>query len=601
MTNKFFQEPIYVDFETHAIGERPHDYPPKPVGLAYYDPIEGVNEYFVGDDMSKWWKHALESGRPLCMHNATFDLDVAEVHLNMPWPELFHDTLILAFLTDCHVEQLSLKFLAQKWCGIEPDARDELVEWILRNVPKSTPKTAGAYICLAPVPLVAKYAKDDVRMTEALFKYTWDYVQKAQVSAYEREIKLLKILVDNSRAGIRVDRDAMIENLAIMREAIGRADTWIYNRLNSEPFNIDSGPQLAKAILASGKFRTDVPWPKTPKGADRTNRVTVEQMLDDKVLIDTLRYRGYMDTLCGTYLEPWIERSAHDGRLHTNWNSVRGEYGGTRTGRLSCKPTVQTAPSARGTGDLQLEIELPPIPAIRQWLLPDEGEVMVAADFNGQELRLFAHFEGGQLAEKYRDNPRADLHTFASDTIKALGFPNITRVWAKDVSFCVIYGGGATKIAEIIGTKEFRHVDVEEVRPIVRAYETHVATRLPQMRQIMKQRYAIDAPITTLGGRKVRGERPRIVKGRRMSFDYKMINLLVQGSAADQCKHAMVAYNGPGRIWLSAHDELVISCKPEDAEAAGIALQDAMCNQPFPMSVPMIADVQIGNNYSEVK
>jgi DNA polymerase I-like protein with 3'-5' exonuclease and polymerase domains len=63
----------------------------------------------------------------------------------------------------------------------------------------------------------------------------------------------------------------------------------------------------------------------------------------------------------------------------------------------------------------------------------------------------------------------------------------------------------------------------------------------------------------------------------------------------------MVAYNGPGRIWLSAHDELVISCKPEDAEAAGIALQDAMCNQPFQMSVPMIADVQVGNNYSEVK
>jgi DNA polymerase I-like protein with 3'-5' exonuclease and polymerase domains len=358
---------------------------------------------------------------------------------------------------------------------------------------------------------------------------------------------------------------------------------------------------LAQALLKSGLFHKDKEWPTTPKGAPRTNRVTVEQMINDQGLIDTIRYRNYMDTLCGTYLEPWIELSKHNGRIHTNWNPVRGEHGGTRTGRLSCKPTVQTAPSARGTGELQLSIGLPEIPSVRKWLLPDEGEIMVAADFNGQELRLFAHFEDGQLKQKYIENPRADLHTFASDTIKAMGFPNITRVWAKDVSFCVIYGGGPKKIAEIISTKEFRTVTVDEVRPIVKAYETHVATRLPHMRAIMKQRYKLNEPITTLGGRKVLMERPKIVMGRRMEFDYKGINLLVQGSAADQCKEAMVTYDGPGRIWLSAHDELVITCKSEDAEAAGIALQKCMCEQKFPMSVPMIADVQIGNNYSEVK
>jgi DNA polymerase I-like protein with 3'-5' exonuclease and polymerase domains len=250
---------------------------------------------------------------------------------------------------------------------------------------------------------------------------------------------------------------------------------------------------------------------------------------------------------------------------------------------------------------LQLEIELPPIPAIRKWLLPDEGEIMVAADFQGQEIRLFAHFENGKLAEQYRLNPNVDIHTFTSKILIEAGFPNMNRVWAKDFAFCIIYGGGPPKVAEIIGNKEFRHVDVEEVRPAMQAYNTHVATRLPQMRQIMKQRYAIDAPLTTLGGRKIRMERPKIVNGRRMSFDYKGINLLVQSSAADQCKEAMVTYKGPGRIWLSAHDELVITCKPEDAEAAGKALQDCMINQKFPLSVPFVADIQIGNNYSEVK
>jgi DNA polymerase I-like protein with 3'-5' exonuclease and polymerase domains len=600
--------PVFVDFETEAIGPRPLEYPPKPCGVSILDPYEGdprfggeLGMYYTGEEMHSRLKELWSSGRVICFHNAIFDLEVTLDHLGLPWPTYFHDTLILAFLTDCNAESLSLKFLAEKWCGIEPQARDELVEWILRNIPKSTPKNAGAFISKAPVPLVATYAVDDVRMTHALFEHCWPAVRDEQLKPYWREIKLLKILVDNSKAGIRVDREAMIEHLEIMRDGIRRADEWICQRLNSPGINVGSGPQLAQAILQSGLYHQDKPWPTTPKGAPRTNRVTVEQMISDKTLIDTLRYRGYMDTLCGTYLEPWIELSQYDGRIHTNWNPVRGEHGGTRTGRLSCKPTVQTAPSARGTGELHLEIELPPIPSVRKWLLPDEGEVMVAADFNGQELRLFAHFENGLLAEKYRENPRADLHTFASDTIKAMGFPNITRVWAKDVSFCVIYGGGAGKIAEIISNKEFREVSVNEVRPIVRAYETHVATRLPYMRQVMKQRYARNQPITTLGGRKVLMERPKVVNGRRMEFDYKGINLLVQGSAADQCKEAMVTYDGPGRIWLSAHDELVITCKPEDAEAAGIALQKCMCEQEFPISVPMIADVQIGHNYSEVK
>jgi DNA polymerase I-like protein with 3'-5' exonuclease and polymerase domains len=606
MTDKFFLPPIYVDFETHAIGPRPHEYPPKPVGLAYYDPVENVNEYFVGDDMAKWWQHALDTGRPLCMHNATFDLDVAEIHLGMEWPKLFHDTLILAFLTDCNVDYLSLKYLAEKWCGIEPDARNELVEWILKHIPKSNAKNAGAYICEAPVELVAKYAKDDVRMTEALFNYTWEYVQKMQVPAYEREIKLLKILTDNSRLGMRVNREEMGRHNKIMRDAIIVADKWIVERMGVGEFNVGSTPQLAKALIQSGLYHKHKEWPLTPKGAPRSNKVTVEQMVSDKMLIDMIRYRSYMETICGTYVDTWMELSKHDGRIHTGWNSVKGEFGGTRTGRLSGRPTLQTAP-VRYPETLQLPQDLvdqgllPDMPLVRSWLLPEEGEVLVGADYSGQELRLFAHFEGGKLAEQYQEDPRADLHTYTSQVLIAAGFPKMNRTWAKDVAFCILYGGGANKVAEIISVKEFREVSVEEVREVINAYTTHVATRLPHMRSVMKQRYRENQPFTTLGGRKVKGEPPKIINGRRMQFDYKMINTLIQGSAADQAKEAMVTYNGPGRLWLSAHDEMVITCKPEDVEAVMAAMTECMCNQRFPMKVPMIADCVVGNNYAELK
>lgn len=594
-------KPIFLDFETEAIGPRPHDYPPKPVGVAVYDPETGESEYYTGDNMKRRLTEIRESGVVESWHNGIFDLEVAEVHLGLPWPDMFHDTLILAFLTDCNTPSLSLKALAESWCKFPPIARDELVEWIVRNIPEANVKNAGAYISKAPVELVAKYAIDDVKMTAALFDFCWPAIRDKQLAAYTREIKLLKILSENSRAGIRVDRAKMLEWHVTLSGGVAKADAWIRDKLGVPDLQVSSGPALARALMASPFWDKTRNWPLTPTGRPKTNKWTVESMITDDALVQTLRYRAYMASMLGTYCDPWLELSEKSGRIHTNWNSVRGEFGGTRTGRLSCKPTVQTAPSVRLPDVSKIEIELPTIPAVREWLLPDEGEVLVGADFNAQELRLFAHFEGGKLRERYLLDPRADVHTWVSDTIKALGFPGMNRTWSKDTTFCVLYGGGAKKIAEIVSIREFRTVPVTEVQPIVDAYLANIATQLPKMRAIMRQRYSSDLPFTTLGGRLVRGERPKMVNGRRMDFSYKMINTLIQGSAADMCKEAMVTYNGPGRIWLSAHDELVITCKVEDVDTVKVALESCMCNQSLPLSVPMMIDCVVGKNYSEAK
>lgn len=592
-------KPIFVDFETEAIGPRPLEYPPKPVGVAIFDPETDVSDYYVGDDMVTELTKAYNSGRPMVFHNAMFDLDVAETHLGLPWPERHDDTLTMAFLKDCHVDQLSLKYLAEKWCGIKPDARDELNEWILRNVPESTPKTAGAYICRAPVELVRKYAKDDVRMTAALYEHCLPAIQEQEV-AYRREIALQKVLVENSRLGVRVDRHAMMDAWRQLGADIEKCEQWIRTRLNAPDLEVGSGPQMARALLASDAYDRTLEWPTTAKGSPRTDKQTVSDMVTDKALIDVMRYRSYASTIRGTYAQPWLLMSKHTGRIYTEWNAVRGERGGTRTGRLSASPSLQTAPVRYPKFEhLPPELELQELPVVRQWLLPDEGHKMVSCDFQGQELRVFAHFENGQLAEQYKIDPRADLHQFAADLMsKATGYP-VSRTYSKGVSFAVLYGAGPNKISEML------EISVELARELVNAYKSSVATRLDAINAVMSKRYALGAPFTTLGGRRVKGEPAKVIMGRLRQFNYKMVNLLIQGSSADQAKQAMVDYaadpvNNPGRLLLSVHDELVVSAPADQIELAAERLAYVMCNA-LPMSVPMISDAKIGENYHECK
>jgi DNA polymerase-1 len=98
-------------------------------------------------------------------------------------------------------------------------------------------------------------------------------------------------------------------------------------------------------------------------------------------------------------------------------------------------------------------------------------------------------------------------------------------------------------------------------------------------------------------------EPPKIIKGRLREFDYKGVNLLIQGSAADQAKAAMLVYQATkqgSRLLLSVHDELVISA-PEDAiEREANCLMNAMCNA-VKMDVPMVSDYKVGNTYQETK
>lgn len=611
-TPTFIMKPVYLDFETMAIGPRP-EYPPVPVGLAVYDPEgeypDGYHAFghLTGNNTTQAAVKAMmemiyDSGRDICFHNAMFDLDVAETHLDVPIPQnttVIHDTLILAFLHDPHVQSLSLKDLVVTWSLDTPNERDELKEWILANVDEARRKksTWGAYISRGPVELVGKYAAADVRLTSKLYEYLIEQVLPAQQEAYHREVALIPMLLENSRLGVRVDRVGLQKAKEQAVVDIEKCNVWVRALLGSPELNLDSDKELVNSIYPTEYWLKDNGWPTTDKGQPRADKETFEELITHPELKDVLRYRANLSTCLSTFIEPWLQASASTGRIYTNWNSVRGERGGTRTGRLSSTPNFQNAPVRYPKVTLPPALEVAPLPLIRSFILADEGHKLIACDFNAQELRIFAHFEGGDLMKQYQADARADLHTYAAKMMTEASGREVSRTYSKGVSFAILYGAGPKKISEML------EVDYEMAKTLMDAYTTAVAPGLKTMQSTMRTRYKLNQPLKTIGGRLIKMEPPKIINGRLREFDYKGVNLLIQGSAADQAKAAMLLYQSKrqgSRLLLSVHDELVISAPEEHVVREAECLTWSMCNA-LTMDVPMVSDYKIGNTYQEVK
>lgn len=618
-------KPVFLDFETEGIEGRPK-YPPVPVGLAIYDPegeyTNGYLSFGHASENNSTKEHVYEvlqsiyeSDREICFHNAMFDLDVIDTHFQLPIPvcNRVHDTLILAFLFDPHVQSLSLKELVVTWGLDTPTERDELKEWIITNVPEAKKKksTWGAYICRGPAQLVGKYAEADVRLTYKLYEFLISHVLPAQQEPYLREIELIPMLLENSRLGVRVDRERLKNAKQQAIIDIEKCNVWIRALLNSPELNVDSDAQLVASIYPTKFWDNTNGWPITDKGSPKADKETLDDIITNVELKGVLRYRANLSTCLSTFIEPWLLASESTGRIYTNWNSVRGERGGTRTGRLSSTPNFQNAPvrypkivtadaiSSLGRNEIVIPFDLTvaPLPLIRSFILPDEGQKLIACDFNAQELRIFAHFEGGNLMRQYQEDARADLHTYAAKLMTESAGQEVSRTYSKGVSFAILYGAGPKKISEML------EIDYNLAMTLMNAYTTAVAPGLREMQQVMKTRYKLKQPLKTIGGRLVKMEPPKVINGRLREFDYKGINLLIQGSAADQAKAAMLLYQKTrqgSRLLLSVHDELVISAPIAHTEREATCLMAAMCNA-IPLSVPMVSDFIVGNNYQETK
>lgn len=589
---------VVVDFETQAIVDGSGQ-APEPVGVAIYELGKEARYYAWGHPTAN--NCTYEEGRralaavwdqPLLFHNGKFDIGVAMQHMGLPWPREWHDTMYLLYLDNPIADSLSLKPSAARILGLPPDEQDAVGAWLISHgvVPWNS-KNWGAHIAKAPGDLVGRYAIGDVLRTYGLYEFLHEAVfARDMQAAYEREINITPVLSAAEREGVRIDRERLLVDTEAYQSHFETADRYIRALLRDESLDIDSPAALANALDAAGLAGE---WLYTPTGKRSTSRESLAHAIRDKTLLNLLSYRGALKTLLSTFMKGWLVLSERDGRLHPSWNNVRGDVYGTRTGRLSCStPNLQNVPT--DWSKIVTPPNLPPLPFMRRYILPDDDDhVVVSADFNGQEVRLLAHFAEGRAAEIYRNDPKADLHSVARDIIREQSGLQLERKDVKIAAFSIIYGSGPANMAEQMGCS------VEEARRIKRAY----LDALPGVREFQAD-VSSRSFVRTWGGRIIPVEPPKEVRGQTWSFEYKLANHLIQGSAADQTKESVIVYertrSSASRFLMTVHDENVISVRKDKLHEEVGALRAAMELLPG-FDVPFKVDVEYGPNWKDLQ
>jgi DNA polymerase I-like protein with 3'-5' exonuclease and polymerase domains len=634
------QRPICLDFETLPIGLR-HEgrYPPTPVSFSLKLPTWPKPKFYAwghktGEnncsraDALRVLKAAysdVSDANPLLAFNAKFDLDVAEVEFGLPLPpwHRVHDPMFLLFLDDPHQRELGLKPAAARILNMPQDEKDAVADWVLTNKKQLEadfpeivrdydgikPSTAASFIAYAPPKLVAPYANGDVvralKLHEA--KYTEICVERGMQSAYDRERRLMPILLANERQGIRVDAGRLANDQPLLEAAQEKADAWIRKALKAPALDLDKDHDVAKALKAVDAVTQ---WTKTATGRDSVSKKNLKlSHFRDKKLAAAYSYRQKCATVLETFIRPWLVYGG-DGVMHTNWNQVRQsksdrENGGTRTGRPSTdSPNFLNMPKKVRDSEVSGFLMpthiagLPELPKVRSYILPDEkGWLVGRRDYNQQELRVLAHFEDGALLAAYLENPRLDVHDFLmQQIIEGLGI-EVDRGITKTLNFGYIYGQGLGSLAERMERS------VDDVK-LFRNAQMKILPGLKDLSKSLKQRAAMGEPITTWGGRQYFVEEPRWSDrdNRWLTFEYKLLNYLVQGSSADVTKESIIRYHDvrkEGRFMLSVYDENDI-CGPKAAmKREMLILREAMMS--IEVDVPLISDGEIGTTLGDLQ
>jgi DNA polymerase I-like protein with 3'-5' exonuclease and polymerase domains len=627
-----------VDFETEAIEPTP-DYPPEPVGVSIMLPGDRGARYHswghpTGNNCTRRdgeralaavWRSKL----PIVFHHSKFDMAVAEERCGLPrlpW-ERVHDTMFLLFLDDPYSKDLKLKEAAVRLLGMKPEERDAIREWAIaeRLIPKNA-KEVGHLICKAPGTLVGPYANGDVIRTKKLFVRLLPSIhERGMMPAYERERRLTPCLMDNEREGVRADLPALraaAKTFGASSDAekfgdaswfsggaMDQTDAWLRKALRTKDLNVDSDDELADALVAAGKA-DEGGFLATPTGKRSTSKDSIIQAVTDRRVLQVLQYRARLATAKNTFILPWLrEAHASKGVVRPSWNQVRqwghGKDAGAKTGRLSASRFMNVPkPFLEREGKFEHPhfAGLPALPEVRQFLLPDRGGVWGKRDYAQQELRVLAHFEDGVLLENYLKDPRLDVHRFAARLAAEHGAlneadPERARDIMKTIGFALLYGMGLGELARRLG------IDVSSAKRLKKAYLS-IFPGLEDLDDDLKEMGRQGVPVVTWGGREYLVEPPKYSEkfGRMQTFEYKLINFLIQGSSADCTKEALIRYHSmkrEARFLITVHDEINVSLPKGREEQELRILGEAMMSVEF--DAPMLSDASVGPRWNELK
>jgi DNA polymerase-1 len=416
--------------------------------------------------------------------------------------------------------------------------------------------------------------------------------------------------------GINLDGPALYRDVDHFMGVMDKLDTIICEHLGKQ-VDVDSGRDLAHAIKArypQAKFNTtpktgEMSTSKDSLMAALTTREIGEDYHHKQQLLGHLLIRGSIATCLRTFMQPWLTQyKENNGRLFMKWNQIRNYTDtGARTGRLSSSPNLQNIPVEWEELFGQLEsigYQFDPaifakdginllspflaLPRVRQYILPEPGWILLGRDYAAQEMKLLAHFTAGKLMEEVVKAPRNDIHLIAA------AIAGVTRKVAKTMGFAILYGAGAGTVAEKL------NISYGEATSAKARY----LEALPEIKVFSKQitsDSAMGKYTPTLGDRLYAAQPSKF--GR--SFDYKVTNYKIQGSAADQTKAAMYAYctrkDRHGELILSVHDQLVVQVPEDYLESERPILEDSMHNTfADRLKCPILSDESYGLNFAEM-
>ena len=441
-----------------------------------------------------------------------------------------------------------------------------------------------------------EYNQQDCVATYDLYLAQEKFMKPVQ-HVYELECRLIPILLRMKKVGIRFDQKRageLIEKVAAKEQEVEKKLFDIYG-ITGEMIN--SPKQLGVRMNEMG-----IESPVRTKTGNQSWAEGALVRIHHPVTPLIFEYKNY-HAILSKFLLGSLSKSVVNGRIHCTFLPMLREEGGTVTGRFSCRdPNLQQIPARnKGHGeDFSQDM--------RSLFLPEEGMMLAAMDYSQIEAVLLAHFAQGQQAEWFRDQMRAgaDLHNIV------MGMTGITyRPVVKTFNYGCIYGMGWQTAMEknYVLFEKLASGEGKDIESFTKEIYYNYHKKFPVVKDTMT--WAQDVARTygyvdTMGGRRLHKPTPQYdpVTGKINDYLYKMLNKLIQGTAADILKQALITADEAGiydvlTLHLLVHDEQVNSVPfTKEGTEAAVELQHIMGNvYKEQLLVPIKAECELGPNW----
>ena len=548
--------------------------------------------------VNRWLKKVFECPADKIMHNAQYDAGWIR-RMGFDLKGKIFDTMLIGSLLDENRFSYSLNALAFDYLDKTKS------EKLLNEAAQAFGLDPKSEMYKMPAMFVGPYAEADAEITLELFNFFQSKIISEGVSdIVDLETRLLPCLIDMTWRGVRVDLDKAerLRNELLKRE---KAVLQSIKKLTGMDVEIWAAQSIAKAFE-----KLELSYPRTEKDAPSFTKSYLSDHEHElpKLIVEARN----LNKTSGTFINTILKHCRSDGRIHSHINQIRSDDGGTVSGRISMNnPNLQQIPAR--------DPELGPM--IRGLFLPEEGDQWAAIDFSQQEPRILVHYAhvfgqnrnsplrgAEEFVTMYNSDPKTDFHTMVAEMAQ------IPRKQAKTINLGMMYGMGVNKLADQLG------IEADEARDIIKQYHSRVPFVKGLMNGVMNRLNEKDSKgeLRSLLGRKCRfplwepdgfemnkalpfedavktyGDTVRL----KRAYTYKALNRLIQASAADMTKKAMVDLYESGHLPLiQIHDEIAMSVKTV-ADAKNIA---KIMENALPLSVPNLCDVEVGPSWGSAR